>query len=132
MMQAKLQHHLAAPIGRILALMKKPPAESLVWFKRLFDSLNTKLGKKQYLTYYFIAAHPGCDEYDMLSLKKFIDKNLRIKPEQVQIFTPSPSTHSTAMYYAEKDPACGKPLFVEKNTGMKIRQKSVITRGSRN
>jgi len=135
-----VRHHVSgqmklAPehsVGRILALMKKPPAESLVRFKRLFDSLNAKLGKKQFLTYYFIAAHPGCDESDMLSLKKFIDKNLRIKPEQVQIFTPSPSTHSTAMYYAEKDPEGGKPLFVEKNTGKKIRQKSAITRGSRN
>jgi len=112
---------------KILSLMKKPGPEILLRFKKLFETLNRKHGKKQYLTYYFIAAHPGCGERDMLSLEKFIERNLHLVPEQVQIFTPSPSTLSTLMYYTGKDPFTGETLFVEKNAAKKARQKNIIT-----
>jgi radical SAM superfamily enzyme YgiQ (UPF0313 family) len=82
------------------------------------------LGKKQFLTYYLIAAHPGCTEYDMQKLKQFISINLRINPEQVQIFTPTPSTYSSVMYFTEMDPFTMKPVFVEKETTRKEKQKN--------
>lgn len=63
---------------------------------------------KQFLTYYLIAAHPGCNEKDMENLKKFASRELNTNPEQVQIFTPTPSTYSTLMYYTEMDPYTGK------------------------
>jgi radical SAM superfamily enzyme YgiQ (UPF0313 family) len=74
-----------------------------------------------------IAAHPGCDETDMQKLKTFSSKKLNINPEQVQIFTPTPSTYSTLMYYTEQDPFTGKPIFVEKNPERKQKQKEIIT-----
>ncbi len=77
---------------KILDLMGKPGKEELIKFKRKFYELNKKLDKKQFLTYYLIAAHPGCNEKDMLDLKIFASEELKISPEQVQIFTPTPST----------------------------------------
>ena len=51
-----------------------------------------------------IAAHPGSTEKDMKDLKDFANSDLKLNPEQVQIFTPTPSTYSTLMYYTELDP----------------------------
>lgn len=110
----------------ILTLMGKDGKSCLTEFKNQFYRLNQQLGKKQFLTYYLIAAHPGCREKEMLDLKKFVSKELRVNPEQVQIFTPTPSTYSTLMYYTEKDPFTGKKLFVEKDNGRKQKQKDII------
>ncbi len=111
---------------KILSLMGKSGKEDLVKFKRKFYELNKKLDKKQFLTYYLIAAHPGCNEKDMLDLKVFASEELRINPEQVQIFTPTPSTYSTLMYYTEINPFTGKKVFVEKDNGKKEKQKNII------
>lgn len=73
-----------------------------------------------------IAAHPGCDEKDMLDLRRFASSELRINPEQVQVFTPTPSTYSTLMYYTEMDPFTNKKLFVEKDNGKKQKQKDIL------
>ena len=89
--------------------------------------LNRLLGKKQFLTYYLIAAHPGCSEQDMKDLKEFALEELRLLPEQVQIFTPTPSTWSTCMYWTETNPFSGKPCFVEKDPNRKERQKAVLS-----
>ena len=111
---------------KILNLMGKSGKEDLIKFKRKFYELNKKLDKKQFLTYYLIAAHPGCNEKDMLDLKIFASEELRINPEQVQIFTPTPSTYSTLMYYTEINPFTGKKVFVEKDNGKKEKQKNII------
>lgn len=110
----------------ILSLMGKDGKSCLNEFKNRFYKLNEKLGKKQFLTYYLIAAHPGCREKEMMDLKKYASKELRVNPEQVQIFTPTPSTYSTLMYYIEKDPFTGKKLFVEKDNGRKQKQKDIV------
>ncbi len=112
---------------KVLDLMGKPGTSSLCKFKKKFDSLSKKENKKQFLTYYFIAAHPGCTIEDMEKLRQFIKKELRLKPEQAQIFTPTPSTYSTLMYYTGKDPFSGKKIFVEKNIKSKEKQKRKIT-----
>ncbi|MBN1266709.1 MAG: YgiQ family radical SAM protein [Anaerolineales bacterium] len=114
--------------ANILKLMGKPGPDLLLKFRDLFYDFTSSFRKKQYLTYYLIAAHPGCTENDMKDLKTFTGRNLWVSPEQVQIFTPTPSTYSSLMYYTEKDPFTGKKIFVEKDLSRKKRQKQIITR----
>lgn len=74
------------------------------------------------MAYYFIAAYSGDAEKEMINLRDFIGKNLMINPQQVQIFTPTPSTNATMMHYTEKD-LSGNKIFVEKDRNNKQRQK---------
>jgi len=110
----------------VLAKMGKPGKKYLKEFKDKFYELNEKNGKKQFLTYYLIAAHPGCSEKDMKELKKYASVELKSNPEQVQIFTPTPSTYSTLMYYTEMDPFTKEKVFVEKDMGKKMKQKQIV------
>ncbi len=112
---------------RILKLMGKMGEKYFNKFVKNFNEINKKKGLKQFLTYYIIATHPGCYEKDMLKLKKYFLENLKILPEQVQIFTPAPSTYSALMYYTEINPFTGEKIFVEKNLRNKQRQKQIIT-----
>jgi uncharacterized radical SAM protein YgiQ len=111
----------------VLKYMGKPGIAALLEFKNRFDHLNREFGKKQFLTYYLIAAHPGCSEADMQRLRAFTSQKLQIHPEQVQVFTPTPSTYSSLMYYTELDPFSGKPIFVEKDARRKEHQKEIVT-----
>lgn len=111
----------------ILSLMGKKGKNYLIDFKNKFYELNNKFGKKQFLTYYLISAHPGCNDKDMTNLKKFASEELKLNPEQVQIFTPTPSTYSSLMYYTEINPFTGKKIFVEKDGDKKQHQKDLIT-----
>ena len=113
--------------GTVLSKMGKPGVDSLLQFKRKFDKLSKAARKKQFLTYYMIAAHPGCSERDMQRLKQFASQKLKMNPEQVQIFTPTPSTYSSLMYYTEMDPFTRQPLFVEKDQRRKEHQKAIVT-----
>jgi len=117
--------------GDILVLMGKPPKAQLIRFKKLFDQMNERLGRKQFLTYYFIAAHPGCNESDMHSLGDFSRHELRHRPEQVQIFTPTPSTWSTLFYYTGFDPFSVSELFVERDPRKKQMQKDSVRNSPR-
>jgi uncharacterized radical SAM protein YgiQ len=110
----------------ILAKMGKPGSSELIRFKKLFDDLTAEAHLDQYLTYYLIAAYPGCTESDMQRLKQFASQELHISPEQVQIFTPTPSTYSSLMYYTELDPFSRQPLFVEKDIARRERQKLIV------
>ncbi len=111
----------------VLARMRKPDTGKLLAFKERFDALGTDVKRKQYLSYYLIAAYPGCTLGDMQELKKFAGQQLGILPEQVQVFTPTPSTYASVMYHTGKDPFTGEKLFVEKNPAAKQKQKEVIT-----
>jgi uncharacterized radical SAM protein YgiQ len=110
----------------VLAHMGKPGSAALLHFKEMFDDLSAQAGKNQFLTYYLIAAHPGCTEDDMRRLKHFASRELHISPEQVQIFTPSPSTYSSLMYYTGLDPFSLQPIFVEKDLAHRERQKQIV------
>jgi uncharacterized radical SAM protein YgiQ len=112
----------------VLRFMRKPGKAALLEFKELFDQLSRAAGKQQYLTYYLIAAHPGCTELDMLKLKQFTSQKLKVNPEQIQIFTPTPSTYSSLMYYTELDPFTRQPIFVEKDLRRKARQKEIVVK----
>ncbi|NPV40511.1 MAG: YgiQ family radical SAM protein [Anaerolineae bacterium] len=116
----------------VLAWMGKPQHADLLEFKRQFDELSQEVGLRQYLTYYLIAAHPGCTEADMRALKAFASRELHISPEQVQIFTPLPSTYSALMYYTETDPFTGEKVFVEKDMGKKEKQKRIVVKKNNN
>lgn len=114
----------------VLNMMGKPGSDQLLKFKKKFDALNKKYGKNQYLTYYFIAAHPGCDENEMMELRNFSSQQLKVHPEQVQIFTPTPSTYASVMYYTELNPFTMEPIFVEKSLQKKNRQKDILVNKS--
>jgi radical SAM superfamily enzyme YgiQ (UPF0313 family) len=62
----------------------------------------------------------------MLKLKEFASLSLHINPEQVQIFTPTPSTYASMMYYTEMDPFTREKIFVEKDPIKKERQKAMV------
>lgn len=114
----------------VLEKMGKPGTADLLEFKRRFDEYSRRAGKRQFLTYYLIAAHPGCGMEEMLRLKNFVSRELHISPEQLQIFTPLPSTYSALMYYTGLDPFTLKPLFVEKNlAGRENQKRMIIQRG---
>jgi len=129
-----VNHHISGQLkvapehtsDRVLKLMGKPGKQSLVDFKKLYDQLNKEAGKNQFLTYYLIAAHPGCEEKDMHELKNFTTHELKMNPEQAQVFTPTPSTYSAVMYYTELDPVTRKKIFVEKDTRRKEKQKEIV------
>jgi len=133
-MQELVRHHVGGQLkvapehtaDYILRLMGKPEIKTLIKFKDIFAKLNTASRSRQFLTYYIIAAHPGCTEVDMRNLKVFTSRELKINPQQVQIFTPTPSTYSSLMYWAEIDPATGRKIFVEKDMNRKQKQKDII------
>ncbi len=134
-LQELVAHHVSGQMKvapehtepRVLQAMGKPGPKSLLKFRERFYEATERAGKPQFLTYYLIAAHPGCTERDMRELRQFAVEKLKIHPEQVQIFTPTPSTYSSLMYYTERDPFTGKRLFVEKDQGRKQRQKRTVT-----
>ncbi len=131
-----VDHHTAGQLkvapehtdAAVLALMGKPNPASLLRFKAKFDQFSAEAGKKQYLTYYFIAAYPGCTDREMRKLHEFTSNQLHLDPEQVQIFTPTPSTYGSIMYYTEMNPFTGESIFVEKDLKAKQKQKDLVTR----
>lgn len=86
-----------------LSKMMKPSISSYDEFKEMFERFSKKAGKKQYLIPYFIAAHPGTEDSDMLSLGLWLKKN-KFRPDQVQTFYPSPMALATAMYHSGRNP----------------------------
>jgi len=112
--------------NNVLQKMGKPDRGYLKRFRDKFLQINKEQKKKQFLTYYLIAAHPGCREGDMYRLKEYTSKELKLNPEQVQIFTPTPLTYSTLMYYTGRDPFTGKAIYVEKDLKIIGRQKKII------
>jgi uncharacterized radical SAM protein YgiQ len=123
--QLKLAPEHSEP--QVLNAMGKPGTASLLTFKERFDAASRRHGLKQFLTYYFIAAHPGCGDEEMRALKHFAARHLRLAPEQVQIFTPTPSTWSTVMYYTGLDPFTGRPIPVARSLRAKQAQKEILT-----
>lgn len=110
---------------RVLKLMGKPGRDVLEDFRRMFSESVAKCGKDEYLTYYFMAAHPGCTEDDMRELGDYCRRVLGIHPEQVQVFTPTPSSYSTAMYRTSKD-IRGRDVKVERSIQRRQRQKELV------
>ena len=94
--------------------MRKPPFEKFLRFLDKFNTLNKKSGKNQQLIPYFISAHPDCTLDDMADLAVEA-KNHHLMTDQVQAFTPTPMTYSTALYFLGYDPYTGDKVKVTKN-----------------
>jgi len=86
-----------------LSKMMKPGIGSYYEFKELFEKYSREAGKEQYLIPYFISAHPGTTDTDMVNLALWLKQN-DFKPDQVQAFLPTPLAIATAMYHTEKNP----------------------------
>jgi uncharacterized radical SAM protein YgiQ len=86
-----------------LSKMMKPGVGTYYKFKELFDRYSKLAGKEQYLIPYFIAAHPGTTDEDMLELALWLKKN-GFRADQVQAFLPAPMATATAMYHTSKNP----------------------------
>ena len=131
-----VHHHVSGQLklapehseSAVLDVMGKPDTDALLRFRRQFQQLTAEIGKKQFLTYYLIAAHPGCTLDDMNHLRRFAEKELKLLPEQIQVFTPTPSTYSTLIYWTGRNPFTGKPCFVEKSQKGKQAQKDALGR----
>lgn len=80
----------------------KPGMGTYDRFKAMFDKYSKEAGKEQYLIPYFIAAHPGTTDRDMLNLALWLKRN-GFRADQVQAFLPSPMSIATAMYHSGKD-----------------------------
>jgi uncharacterized radical SAM protein YgiQ len=107
-----------------LSKMMKPGVATYDRFKELFDRYSKEAGKEQYLIPYFIAAHPGTSDTDMLELALWLKKN-GFRADQVQAFLPSPMATATAMFHSGKNPlkritAGSEEVLIPK--GLKVRR----------
>lgn len=93
------EHTEDGPLGK----MMKPGIGSYDKFKEMFDKAVQRAGKKYFLIPYFIAAHPGTTDEDMMNLALWLKKN-GYRADQVQTFLPSPMALATAMYHSGKNP----------------------------
>ncbi len=92
--------------GGPLSKMMKPGIGTYDRFKQLFEKFSAEAGKKQYLIPYFIAAHPGTSDEDMMNLALWLKRH-GFKADQVQTFYPSPMATATAMYHSNLNPLKG-------------------------
>ena len=109
-----VQHHVGGYLkiapehteGGPLSKMMKPGIGSYDKFKQMFEKYSEEAGKKQFLIPYFIAAHPGTSDEDMMNLAIWLKKN-GFRADQVQTFYPSPMATATAMYHSGLNPLKG-------------------------
>lgn len=109
----------------VLKNMNKPNFDLYLKFKKKFDDINKKLGKKQYLVPYLISSHPGCTLDDAINLALYL-KSIGYMPEQVQDFYPTPSTKSTCMYYTGINPDTMQEVYVPKTKREKQLQRALM------
>jgi len=93
------EHTESGPLSK----MMKPGIGTYDRFKELFEKYSKEAGKEQYLIPYFIAAHPGTSDEDMMNLAVWLKKN-GFRADQVQTFYPSPMATATAMYHTDRNP----------------------------
>ncbi len=106
-----VQHHVGGYLKiapehseeNVLSKMMKPGMGAYDEFKAMFEKFSKEAGKEQYLIPYFIAAHPGTTDEDMLKLALWLKQN-DFRLDQVQTFTPTPMAMATAMYHSGKNP----------------------------
>lgn len=123
------EHHVSGQLkvapehvsNTTLARMNKPPILAYNKFKDAFDSMNKRINKKQFLVPYFMCGHPGTTLHDAIELAEYM-RDAKIKPEQVQLFTPTPGTRSTCMFYTGIDPLTGDNVHVPTFSEMKMQR----------
>ena len=120
------EHTEEGPLGK----MMKPGMGTYDRFKALFDKYSAEAGKEQYLIPYFIAAHPGTRDEDMLNLALWLKRN-GFRADQVQAFLPSPMALATAMYHSGVNPLKrvsrhGEAVYVPKGTRQRRLHKAFL------
>jgi radical SAM superfamily enzyme YgiQ (UPF0313 family) len=113
-----------------LSKMMKPGLGAYYRFKEQFDKFSKAAGKEQYLIPYFIAAHPGTRDVDMLELAIWLKAN-GFRADQVQAFLPSPMATATAMYHSGKNPLkrvsrAGEDVAIPKGTRVRRLHKAFL------
>lgn len=114
--------HLAEHVTN---LMRKPGKMAFEKFLLRFREQSAKLGKRQTIVPYLISGHPGCSLSDMLELALTL-KNMGLKVEQVQDFTPTPGTISSCMFHTGIDPMTGQQVYVARSDREKGLQKALL------
>ncbi|WOF16232.1 YgiQ family radical SAM protein [Methanoplanus sp. FWC-SCC4] len=99
---------------KVLGYMNKPSKEVFEKFLKTFNKIKKEEGIRKFVIPYIITGHPGEDDIEAEKTKNFLDKN-NLRGKQFQVFTPTPMTRSTAMYYLGYDPKSGEPVHSEKN-----------------
>jgi len=133
-----VQHHVGGYLKiapehseeNVLSKMMKPGMGAYDKFKQMFDKFSKEAGKEQYLIPYFIAAHPGTTDEDMLNLALWLKRN-HFRLDQVQTFTPTPMAMATAMYHSGKNPlrkvtATSEEVAIPKAGGVRRLHKAFI------
>jgi len=116
---------------RVTDYMHKPPVQVLEAFRERFETVSKDLGKRQYILPYLMSGHPGCHIEDMIELAEYI-RDHHMYTEQVQDFTPTPMTISTAMYYTGLDPFTMLPVHIPKGREKRIQRAILHYRDPKN
>lgn len=111
--------------GEVLKLMRKPSFELFRQLKKRYDSIMARSDKGGLLVPYLISSHPGCRDKNMGEMAEEL-KELGIRPEQVQEFTPTPMTLSTTIFYTGFDPYTGDQVYVPRDPRERKRQKDIL------
>jgi len=127
------EHHVQGQLSvapehvgvRALAQMRKPAIEYFTEFMLRFRAATEQLGKKQFLVPYFQCAHPGVGPQETVELALYM-KEHNLRPRQVQLFIPTPSTLSTAIFYTGLDPMNGKEVYVARGSKERARQRALL------
>ncbi len=114
-----ITHHVSGQLrvapehcsAMVLDKMGKPHIEAYREFSKKFYEYTGQIGKKQYIVPYLMSSHPGCTMQDAVKLALFL-RELKMRPEQVQDFYPTPGSLSTCMYYTGLDPRDLTPVYV--------------------
>ncbi|NLL36407.1 MAG: YgiQ family radical SAM protein [Fretibacterium sp.] len=121
--QLKVAPEHAAP--SVLYRMRKGSIGQYRRFMKLYEAMNRRLGKKQYLVPYFMTSHPGCGLKEAVELAEFAAE-LSFCPEQAQDFIPTPGSLSTCMYYTGLDPFSGEAVFIPRSAGERRLQRALL------
>lgn len=109
----------------VLDLMGKPHIEAYKKFQDKFYKMTGRIGKEQYLVPYLMSSHPGSTLNEAVELALFL-KSLKMRPEQVQDFYPTPGTISTCMFYTGLDPYTMKKVYVPRTAEEKGMQRALL------
>lgn len=115
----------------VCACMGKPPREVFDAFRGRFETLQEGREKRQYLIPYFISGHPGCQIADMVELAEYV-RDTGLYTEQVQDFTPTPMSISTAIYHTGLDPFTLEEVYVPKGREKRIQRALIHYRDPEN
>ena len=127
------EHHVSGQLkvapehisDNVLEKMGKPSKDVYNRFAEKFHHMNVKLDKKQFLVPYLMSSHPGSTLHDAIALAEYL-RDMKISPEQVQDFYPTPASISTCMYYTGLDPRTMKEVYVPKEQKEKAMQRALL------